>query len=1116
MAKKGAYETQIVISGKLDNSFEGAIGKAKKELMGLYYQQKRQGNMVGGIEQLGSFSDKTFAMVAQASKAAALGGTAILSASTAVGMGYEKQMSVVQSISNATAGEMRKLDEVAQEMGRTTQFSAAEAGKGMEYMAMAGWKADQMMAGLPAILSLAAASGEDLASVSDIVTDALTAFGLRAEDAAIFSDVLAQASSNSNTNVGMMGETFKYVAPVAGALKFSIQDTAIAIGLMANAGIKGSQSGTALRSIMSRLTKPTSEVQGAMEKLGLSITDSNGNMKSFREVMVDIRSGFSNLSTAEQASVAASLAGQEAMSGLLAIANAAPEDFEKLTESIDNSAGAAERMAETRIDNLAGDFTLLQSAAEGAGIGIYQTFNGILREGVQGLSGLLNDFTESDFLEKMAEQMPTIRRHGKEFSEFVKSAMEPLIAVGTWFWEHPDILAGSIAGIGSALLTFKAAEGATSLIRIIGSLSGMIGAWPVAAAGVAIGGIVGISTAIKKANKDAAGANLARHFGNISLSMEELDETAKAIIANKNMEKASLAIQELGKIKELSEDFFEASKNLDRLNWKIGMGFELNEGDRQEYADAIDSMVRGSIDIVEQAQYTATISVQALFGNSGAGNSLITGFNELYEGLNAELAAQGKELGEVYSAALADGIIDIPEAKAIQEIQAKIANITQKVAQAEFDAKLKRLGEGASGGDLDAETFKNTQAQVKEELAAQEAELGKATDYALAASGLRYSEGKITKEEYEKEQAEIMQQYQTQQMMNRAKGLQWSSDTINSQYDEMFQLFLPEIDSGTDAALQKAIDTMLAGGNGLLAWDPNQILKDMGIDQMDQATRDAIAQLWDGMEVDYGKLQAAAQEYLEAGKEIPQEVADGLADASLIGAIAGNQDAIWQLMALSAVDNPEFQEALNQARENGYAIPKEVAAAIDANSPALVEASNRLGDRAEETLKNRFDQITISGKINFHMGVGEVVLNGGSELASKVRQKFSGGTPAHYAQGGLIQDPTLSYFAEEGPEMAIPINRSERSLSLWEETGRLLGAYEQNNYSATYQALTQGNASAAEGKASVQPVAPVYSPVFNIYGSVDKQDVEDTSQASYEQFAEWMDQYSYERARSSL
>ena len=695
MAKKGTYETQIVISGKLDNSFEGTIGKAKRELQGLYYQQKRQGSTVGGIEQLGSFSDKTFAMVARASKTAALGGTAILSASTAVGMGYEKQMSVVQSISNATAGEMRKLDEVAQEMGRTTQFSAAEAGKGLEYMAMAGWKADQMTAGLPAILSLAAASGEELGAVSDIVTDALTAFGLTAEDAAVFSDVLAQASSNSNTNVGMMGETFKYVAPVAGALKFSIQDTAVAIGLMANAGIKGSQSGTALRSIMSRLTKPTSEVQGAMEKLGLSITDSDGNMKSFREIMVDIRSGFDGLSTAEQASVAASLAGQEAMSGLLAIANAAPEDFEKLTESIENSAGAAERMAETRIDNLAGDFTLLQSAAEGAGIGIYQTFNGILREGVQGASKLLNDFTESDFLGNLVERMPTNRRIGKEIGEFVKSALEPLIAVGNWFWQHPDILAGSISGIGSALLTFKAAEGATSLIRTVGSLAGMIGAWPVAAAGVAVGGIVGISTAIKKANRDAAGANLARHFGKISLSMEELDETAKAIVANKNMEKASQAIEELGKIKELSEDFFEADKNLDRLNWKIGMGFELSEGDQQEYADAIDSMVRGSIDIVEQAQYTATISVQALFGESQVGNSLITGFNEVYEELNAELAALGKELGDVYSAALEDGVIDIDEAETIQEIQRKMSEITQKVAQAEFDAKLKRLGEGA-------------------------------------------------------------------------------------------------------------------------------------------------------------------------------------------------------------------------------------------------------------------------------------------------------------------------------------------------------------------------------------------------------------------------------------
>ena len=172
-----------------------------------------------------------------------------------------------------------------------------------------------MLNGIEGIMNLAAASGEDLATTSDIVTDALTAFGLSAADSTHFADVLAQASSNANTNVGMMGETFKYVAPVAGALGYTAEDTATAIGLMANAGIKSSQAGTSLRSMMSRLTKPTKEVQGAMDALGVSLTNSDGTMKTLNEVMLDLRKGFAGLSEAEAAQMASSLAGQEAMSG---------------------------------------------------------------------------------------------------------------------------------------------------------------------------------------------------------------------------------------------------------------------------------------------------------------------------------------------------------------------------------------------------------------------------------------------------------------------------------------------------------------------------------------------------------------------------------------------------------------------------------------------------------------------------------------------------------------------------------------------------------------------------------------------------------------------------------
>lgn len=235
--------------------------------------------------------------------------TAMAGYSIKVGSDFEAGMSKVSAISGATGSDLEALSDKAKEMGASTKFSATEAASAFEYMAMAGWKTEDMLSGIEGIMNLAAASGEDLATTSDIVTDALTGFGLTAADSAHFADVLAAASSNANTNVSMMGETFKYVAPVAGALGFSAEDTAVAIGLMANSGIKAGQAGTALRAMLSRLTKPTDEVQDAMDRLGVSITNSDGSMKSLNEVMADLREGFSGLSEAESANLAASLAG---------------------------------------------------------------------------------------------------------------------------------------------------------------------------------------------------------------------------------------------------------------------------------------------------------------------------------------------------------------------------------------------------------------------------------------------------------------------------------------------------------------------------------------------------------------------------------------------------------------------------------------------------------------------------------------------------------------------------------------------------------------------------------------------------------------------------------------
>lgn len=283
---------------------------------------------------------------------------------------FEAAMSEVGAISGASAQDLATLTAKAKEMGATTSFSASESAEAMKYMAMAGWKTADMTEGIAGIMNLAAAAGEDLGTTSDIVTDGLTAFGMSAKESGRFADVMAAASTNANTNVTMLGESFKYCAATAGAMGYNIEDISVALGVMANAGIKGSTAGTTLKNVIANMAKPTDAQAAVMQKLGISLTDSSGNMKSFAGVMNNLRSSFNGLSETEKASYATTLAGKESMSGLLTIVNASAADFDKLTEAINGSSGSAEAMAAKMLDNLKGQLTLLKSAVEGIAITI--------------------------------------------------------------------------------------------------------------------------------------------------------------------------------------------------------------------------------------------------------------------------------------------------------------------------------------------------------------------------------------------------------------------------------------------------------------------------------------------------------------------------------------------------------------------------------------------------------------------------------------------------------------------------------------------------------------------------------------------------------------------------
>lgn len=334
---------------------------------------------------------------------------------------FEAAMSQVKAVSGATGSEFDKLTAKAKEMGATTKFTAKESAEAFNYMAMAGWNAEQMTDGISGILNLAAASGEDLATTSDIVTDALTAFGLKASDATHFSDVLAQASSSANTDVGMMGETFKYVASMAGSLSYSIEDVALMTGLMANSGIKSTQAGTALNSVLTRLATNSSGAADAIAALGVNFYDSStGNARSLATVMGELREATAGMNQEQKSNLANTVAGMEAQKGLLAILNATQEDYDKLAESINNADGAAEKMSKIQLDNLSGDITYFQSAVDGLKISLGERLsNSWLRDIVQWLTAQVPNVEQAlnDAMDSVEIKLDSLKHKFKEVTD---------------------------------------------------------------------------------------------------------------------------------------------------------------------------------------------------------------------------------------------------------------------------------------------------------------------------------------------------------------------------------------------------------------------------------------------------------------------------------------------------------------------------------------------------------------------------------------------------------------------------------------------------------------------------------------------------------------------------
>lgn len=855
-----------------------------------------------------STESATSKMAGLMKKSAAVIGVASVAAAKKtidVGKSFEAGMSEVQAISGASGKDLEKLSAKAKQMGATTKFSATESATALKYMAMAGWKTNQMVSGLSGVMNLAAASGEDLGTVSDIVTDSMTAFGLKAKDSGHFADVLAKASSSSNTNVAMMGETFKYVAPLAGSMKYSIEDTATAIGLMANAGIKGSQAGTSLRSIITRLVKPPKDAATALNALGISTTKADGSMKPLRETMAELREKFSGLTESQKASYASSIAGQEAMSGLLAIVNASDSDFNKLQKAIDNSSGAAKKQADVMNNNLQGALYDLGSVAESVGIGIYEDIKTPLTKavgvGTAQLRVLSNKLKKGGIKEIVPkEAINTVENLGKVAMVVGKGGVKVLATSTKLLGDNMGVvipLATSFMGAWAGVKVFNtASKEVTALTTAFSALKTMEQANAITLVAqqgglTALQTVVGIFTgkiSLATAATGAFNAACTALGGPVGLGVVAVGALVAGVAAytltqKKAVTEADRYYSSCTKLKKKQEEMATSIKSLHKENQK-------NVDSARANGVQADQLYQKLTKLMNVEHKSAGTKAQIV--------SVVKQLNELLPGLNLEYDKEADKLNKSTSA-IKKNIVALKEQAMAKAYQKGMESAASKVAKADIENEkaIKKKTEATNKYNAAVEKMNQVTAKV--------------------------NQGKITtsSDEYKKASNDLTKYYDA--MMTANKAVEQSGKNLNAAQKELtvytdkytaqtnYTEYLKSLDDLAKQAKIKASDIPKSVGEGIkqgVYANPTSGKELKSLIKLDNLVNsDQLA-----------KMQ-------EQGMKIPQYLAQGISDGSVSFKTAATQ--------LGNAIN--WEDLIQQVKDKGKEVPDSIAQGISSGQYAV-------------------------------------------------------------------------------------------------------------------------------------------------------------------------------------
>lgn len=1160
MAGSKEYELAIKMAEEIEKAFIDCTKTIKEELENLSKQAsttserfksafyKSFDDLDKGFNKISKVASKTFNAVKKAAEAAASTVTEIAVASTDVGMSFESSFAGVKRTTEATAEEYAKLRKGILDLSRSNiPATANEIAEVAEAAGQLGIEKENLLDFTKVMIDL----GE---------TTNLTAIE-GASELARFANI-TQMSADKYSNLGSaiveLGNNFAVTEADIVKMANNLAASGELIGLsesqimalataMSSIGIEAEAGGSAMSGLLKNIQ---TAVETGNKSLGQFASVAGMTSKEFKEAFdkdaVFALSSFTdglndverNGSSAKEILDKMGLTEVGLSDMIVGLANSEglmTKAINISNEAWEENSALADEAAQVYATNES-KIKIFKNSITGMGIQLYEEYSEPLGKAIVAGTEFVNNLSDNvipGLIEGFKEKLPTIIRNIKEFASSFVDFAEPVISLGGWLIKNPDAIVSAFVGIGSAMTTYKIASGIKSLVKAFSGLSAILTnplALAIAGVALAIGGAAGIASYIKKANEEMKKQNLAEHFGDISLSMEDLQKVASHIIQTDSLGKLSQAMDAMDEMENIAGSIDRTVQDLNRMNWKVGIGMELTEEEKQAYQSKITSYIAGVQEMVTQKQYAVTLAVGVLMGESDLENSnVITQINNFYTNKQKELSDLGTKLNETVTNAFQDGFLDIDEIKEITELQNKMAKIQSAIAGSQFDAQLELLNMKYSGADLDPETFKNLQVELGEQVKAASADYEEALILGMANAKLMLDEGSIDTNQYNEQIEQLKEGYLQQVGELELKAMDFQVGTIMSQYSDEINAVLPGFEKAMDDSLQNATEYINDGMDNM-GGNFNTLLSDaQDFKGLDKTTKSTLKDLFDLLNPTIEQINQTQEKYKEFGIEMPKSIVAGLNDAAIIGALVGKEDSIWTVYGKSIANNEEYTKAIEKVKQSGSDIPEELAKSIDGNKAAVNSSISELYSYSQ----TYFEKVFSSG-INVKLPITlESMIIRNSKLpegsAAWSEKRWNEYRITGHADGGIFNSPHLAWFAEKGPEAAIPLDKSSNAIGLWKKVGKLLGVYDQERKDNSFESLISNNNESGFGSLLNKLLSKNnmdksnargglgninYSPSFNFYGGTpSKEDMVEAARISQEEFNEKMERWMHRRDR---